>query len=123
MIRLAFSATCGSTARQMECSDEAWVISMMLIWCFASTANSRPAMPETPTMPLPSMRSSAMSLMEEMPLTRNRPGAGSALIRVPAKAGLKLLRMRMGIFFSIAGCMVGGWMTLAPKCDSSMASS
>lgn len=43
-------------------------------------------------------------------------------IRVPGNAGLKVFLIKMGMSASTAGCMVFGWMTLAPKYASSIAS-
>src|SRR5262249_32657864 len=48
---------------------------------------------------------------------------GSAVIRVPSHEGLLVLKMCTGILRSMAGNTVLGWRTLAPKYDSSAASS
>src|SRR5262249_34663480 len=48
---------------------------------------------------------------------------GSAVMRVPSHEGLLELKMCTGILRSIAGSTVLGWSTLAPKYDSSAASS
>lgn len=43
-------------------------------------------------------------------------------ILVPGKPGLKVFLMKMGTPADTAGCMVLGWITLAPKYASSIAS-
>src|SRR5262249_23439620 len=48
---------------------------------------------------------------------------GSAAMRVPSQEGLFVLKMCTGILRSMAGRTVLGWSTLAPKYESSAASS
>ena len=45
-----------------------------------------------------------------------------AVIVVPGSPGANVFRMRTGMPASIAGSTVRGWMTLAPKYESSAAS-
>ena len=49
-----------------------------------------------------------------MPLTTCRD-AGFATIEVPGACGEKVFRIRIGMSLAIAGAMVCGWITLAPK--------
>ena len=120
---LADAEAPGRTARQREYSDDAWVTMRTLISSSARALNMRRPMPAIPVMPLPCMRRSATSSIEEIPLIRNRSDVFPLPINVPSKPGLNVFLIRMGIFLSSAGCIVGGWMTFAPKWDISIASS
>ena len=62
-----------------------------------------------------------MSSMVVMPLTVNAD-VGRAQINVAGLFGAKVLRIQIGISRPIAGAMVCGWMTFAPKYASSIAS-
>ncbi len=119
---LAVAAAWGSMAKQMECSEEAWLMRMILIFSFARALKRRWETPVTPIMPLPWSWSKAMSLIEEMPLIAELRKLPSLLMTEPAKSGCMVFLMRMGMFFCIAGRIVGGWITLAPKWDISIAS-
>jgi hypothetical protein len=77
--------------------------------------------PGTPIMPAPSRFTSATCSMLVMPLT-GRLELGCAQISVPAFSGANVLRIQIGMSRPTAGAMVCGWMTLAPKYASSMAS-
>ena len=48
--------------------------------------------------------------------------SGCAQISVPIFSGAKVLRIQMGMPSLTAGAMVWGWITLAPKYASSIAS-
>ena len=86
-----------------------------------SAPNRRCAVPGTPIMPAPSRLTSAMFSMLVMPLTGSSR-VGRAQISVPGFSGAKVLRIQIGISRPTAGAMVCGWMTLAPKYASSIAS-
>ncbi len=58
-----------------------------------------------------------------MPRTPLGGGGTASRITVPGWAGSKLLHTRTGMPRSRTGGMVFGWSTLAPKKESSMASS
>src|SRR5690348_16447121 len=68
MTLLALPADLGSTTKHIECSDDAWLMSMTLIFSFASAPKSRIDMPATPINPAPSSRIRHTSLMDEMPV-------------------------------------------------------
>ena len=110
----ARSAWRASTTQQIECSEEPCEIITTEIPARCSAANTRSAVPGTPIMPAPSTLTSASWPIAVMPLTGGSAGEVAA-ITLPGCAGLKVLRMRIGIWRAIAGCMVCGWMTLAPK--------
>ena len=71
-------------------------------------------MPGTPIMAVPSRFTSAMPPIEANPLTGTSVEV-SGEIREPGDARLKVLRMMTGIPSRIAGVIVAGWITLAPK--------
>src|SRR5690242_14564197 len=60
-----------------------------------------------------------LQAMERMGLDE---GGGWETISVPSTSGRRELRMRTGMFFSMAGSTVAGCNTLAPKYASSAAS-
>ncbi len=86
-----------------------------------SAPNRRCAVPGTPIMPVPSRLISATRSMLVMPLTGSAD-VGLAQISVPTFSGAKVLRIQMGMPSLTAGAMVCGWITLAPKYASSIAS-
>ncbi len=86
-----------------------------------SAPNRRCAVPGTPIMPAPSTLIMAMFSIEVMPLTGSLE-LGWAQISEPGLSGAKVLRIQIGMPRPTAGAMVCGWMTLAPKYASSMAS-
>ncbi len=51
------------------------------------------------------------------------PLVESAEIKVPTAFGLNVFLIQIGMWCAMAGCMVEGKITLAPKCESSIASS
>ena len=92
---------------QIECSELAWEMSVTETPAPFSDANRRSAVPGTPIMPEPSRLTSAMPPIAVMPLI---PLTDStfAQMRLPAWAGLWLLRMRTGMSRLITGPMVWG---------------
>ena len=86
-----------------------------------SAPNRRCAVPGTPIMPAPSRLTSATASMVVMPLTF-RAEVGCAQISVPGFVAANVFLMTIGISRVTAGAIVCGWMTLAPKYASSMAS-
>jgi hypothetical protein len=85
--------------------------------------NTRAATPGTPAMPEPVTSTRATPRRKVRPRAPLPAGAAPACTRLPGWSGEKLLRTRTGMPFSRAGWMVFGWSTLAPKKESSMASS
>src|SRR5882762_10481086 len=110
-------------AKQIECSDDAWLIRITFIFSRARVANNLIDTPTTPNKPLPWTLIRLMLFMEEIPLMIRLLPLASSLILVPTKEGLKEFFIQIGILLAIAGCIVEGNMTLAPKWESSMASS
>ncbi len=98
----------------MLCSDEAWEIISTLAPCAATAAKVRAAMPGTPIIPRPATVTSASPRMTVSALTVP-PFPAWATTRVPGKAGLKVLRTLIGMPRSMAGSIVLGCSTLAPK--------
>ena len=60
-------------------------------------------------------RTSAVVLPLLLTLLRSFVAVLDVKILVPGKSGLKVFLMKMGTPAETAGCMVLGWMTLAPK--------
>mmetsp|Transcript_23921 Transcript_23921/g.74814 ORF Transcript_23921/g.74814 Transcript_23921/m.74814 type:complete len:215 (+) Transcript_23921:1327-1971(+) len=130
MAATAWSSSAERTAKQIECSEEACEI-MTTLTPASRTAEKMPlAVPGTPTMPVPSTEMSVMLSMVAKPLTRpSRLSLGSlfssslaSVMSVPGEESSKKLRMQIGILNFIAGSVVRGWSTLAPKYESSQAS-
>ena len=111
-----------STAKHMECSEDAWLISITLTFSFASAANNRIETPTTPCSPVPCTLSKLILLIDEMPLMIRSFPFPKALMIVPGKEGLNVFLTQIGMLLRMAGCMVAGKITFAPKCESSMAS-
>ena len=90
----------------------------------ASARNNRSATPGTPTIPGPRSVSSDRSPTEVIPLA-TLPAASAALreISVPGASGLNVFLIRIGMRFATAGAIVAECSTLAPKYESSIASS
>ena len=114
-------------AKVMECSDDAWEINTTFTPKFSSVENMRLATPGTPMSPDPSTFKRAMSSMEENPQTHFSVSVfvvDSFHMRDPRNFGLKVFRIMIGIggLLEMAGCIVLGWITLAPKYANSMAS-
>ena len=86
-----------------------------------SAPNRRCAVPGTPIMPAPSTFTIAMFSMLVMPLTGSLE-SGFAQISEPGFCGANVLRIQIGMPRPTAGAIVCGWITLAPKYASSMAS-
>ena len=83
----------------------------------ASALKMRIDVPATPIIPVPSMRNNPTREMDVTPLIAcvicdsgfSPPfSAKFRRISVPGKSGLKVFKMRIGIFLRIAGSMVGG---------------
>ena len=111
------------TAKQMESSDELWVMSTAEMPFRARALKTRPAMPGVPGMPGPVRFTTERSPRKDSPRTPLGGGGTSSRMRVPGWAGSKLLHTRTGMPRSRTGGMVLGCRTLAPKKESSMASS
>ncbi len=120
MAAACWACSCG-IAQQIECSELPCEIRMTEIPSSRSAPNSRCAVPGTPIMPVPSRFTSATRSMLVMPLMGSAE-VGWAQMSVPAFSGAKVLRIQIGIASFTAGAMVCGWITLAPKYASSIAS-
>ena len=86
-----------------------------------SAPNRRCAVPGTPIMPAPSRLTSAMRSIVVMPLTSGS-GSERSWISVPGLSAANVFLIQIGMRFCTAGAIVAGWITLAPKYASSIAS-
>ena len=108
------------TAKQMDCSDEACVMSGTLVPVEATAPNARAATPGTPSMPRPSivtnfcLRMAVTALMTCSPLYTFPFECPFAIRRVPGWDGLNVLQMRSPMPASTTGRIVFGCRTLAP---------
>ena len=117
-------------AKQMECSDDACEIMTTLTPASRTHEKMLDAVPGTPTMPVPSTLISVTFSMVANPFTsalegERAPTAAAArcsarsgrysAMRVPGAERLKKLRMAMGMLYFMAGSVVRGCSTLAPK--------
>ena len=93
----ASSAPASGTLKQIECSDEACVISETEIWRACSAANVRAAMPGTPSIPFPVTVTSACPIAAVSAFTGNRAGATRSDTSVPGEAGSPKGRTKIGI--------------------------
>ena len=107
--------------QQIECSELPCEIITTDTPASFNAANARSAVPGTPIIPAPSMSSSASPPKVVTPFTGG-VGLDRAPMRVPGCSGRNVLRMTIGMPRAMAGAIVCGWMTLAPKYDSSQAS-
>ena len=110
----ARSDSCCLTTQQIECSDEPCEIITTDTCAVRSAANTRSAVPGTPIRPVPSRFSTARSGLSVSPLIGPLT-ALLAVMRVPGCSGWNVLRMMIGKPRSIAGDMVCGCTTFAPK--------
>ena len=98
----------------MLCSDDACEIISTLAPRCATAAKVRAAMPGTPIMPRPATVTSASPRITVRALTVP-PFDDLGTTRVPGKLGLKVLRTLIVMPRSMAGSIVFGWSTFAPK--------
>ena len=89
----------------------------------ASARNSRSAVPGTPTMLRPRSVRSVRSRTELMPFARCSWPPRLREMSVPGAAGLSVFLIRIGIALATAGAIEAECSTVAPKYDSSIASS
>ncbi len=87
----AFCASSTDTARHIVCTEDAWVMRMILIFSRLRASKSLLLNPGTPTMPLPSSESRAMSSLLEMPMMSSRTRGACLSMRVPGNSGLNVL--------------------------------
>mmetsp|Transcript_40626 Transcript_40626/g.99797 ORF Transcript_40626/g.99797 Transcript_40626/m.99797 type:complete len:258 (-) Transcript_40626:1213-1986(-) len=123
----ALSPWSSGTATQIECSEEAWVIMMMLTSAEAMAPKNLLAAPLRPMMEAPSRLRTAILSIEVMPLmgmgapfllttmsfwswfrSRSRSVRHLPWITDPSKAGLKMLRTYTGMLASMHGTMADG---------------
>ena len=95
-------------AMHIECTDEAWVMRMMLMPARERASNRRELKPGTPTMPLPSSEMSAMPSEWAMPTTPPWVRGGFFSTSVPGSSGWKVSFTQMGMPSATTGWMVGG---------------
>ena len=88
----------------------------------AVVSNTRAAKPGTPLMPAPCTVSSPSPPRDVVAFTTLPSNTGSPVIVVPGCSGANVFRIRTGMCASIAGSTVRGWITFAPKYESSAAS-
>ena len=119
----ALGACSALTAKQMECSLLAWLIMITLTPASRTVPKMLLAVPGTPTMPVPSTLISVTFSMVAKPFTSWLAAGRTVLpgtctvsaMRVPGAARLKKLRIWIGMPNFIAGSVVRGCSTLAPK--------
>src|SRR6478672_12721228 len=90
--------------------------------CCDNTSNKRFEDPATPIIPDPSKVNNEMASICVIPLIGLVCASGWLDIRVPIASGSKVFLIQIGIAAFNTGCIVGGYNTLAPKCDNSIAS-
>ncbi len=100
--------------QQIECSDEPWEIITTDTPACLRAAKARSAVPGTPSIPAPSMLRMASPVKVVTPFTGVATSV-CAQMRVPGCAGLKVERAMMAMSRAMAGAMVCGWITFAPK--------
>src|SRR5438309_7357282 len=88
----------------------------------SNTSNSARRKPYAPSMRVDAICSTVMPVLCAMALTAPGQTAGSAATTVPGSSGASELQMRTGIRRAVAGSIVLGCSTLAPKYASSAAS-
>src|SRR5690606_39664290 len=87
MAVLANCASFSSIPKQMECSEEAWVIKITLIFSKDNVSNNRFEKPGIPIMPLPCKVNKAMLEILLMPVTGDPLLLTSLEMMVPAASG------------------------------------
>jgi len=110
----AVSALADGTVKQMECSDDACEMSDTDTPARSSAENVRPAMPGTPSMPLPDTVTSACSVTADNALTGYFVSVRRPEISVPVAEGSENGRMKSGVDRLTSGVSARGWSTLAP---------
>ncbi len=109
-------------AQQIECSELPCEIRMTEMPCSRSAPNRRCAVPGTPIMPAPSRLTSATCVDAGDALHRRAASAAWRRSACRASRARTCCGSRSGCLFVTAGAMVCGWITLAPKYASSIAS-
>ena len=118
----AASASSSRTPIDVEFSDEACDTRNTDMPLSASAVNIRLFTPITPTIDSPVTVMSVVPFMLDMPLMGLLSSSIFSFISVPGCSGLKVFLTFIGMFLTHTGYIVGGYMTLAPKLQSSMAS-
>ena len=103
-------------------SEADWLTRNALMFPSASTLNMRLSIPTIPTMEVPVSVIRLMSSIEDMPLMSRSSLRHSCLMEVPGAAGLKVFLISMGMPLRHTAYRVGGYITFAPKLQSSIAS-
>ncbi len=115
IIRLAFFSSDDLIPIHIECSEEAWVIITIFTLPLDKHSNNLLEYPGIPIIPLPSSVINEISSICEIPLIAENLLFDFIPITEPSSLGLNVFLMFIGIFFEIKGCIVGGYITLAPK--------
>ncbi len=90
------------------CTEEAWVISIILIPLRLSVSNRRLEKPGIPTIPLPSSEMRAMLSEFEIPMSLFLLLGGFFSMRVPWTSGSNVFFTYIGIPSATTGWIVGG---------------
>ena len=116
-------ASSSPTPMEIPVSDEDWQMRNTLMLCSARRLKILPSTPTIPTMEFPERVIRQVFPIEDMPVTglSSRP-VHTSWMTEPGSSGLKVFFTFMGMFFALTGNSVGGYMTLAPKLQSSIAS-
>ena len=107
-------ALASGTLKQIECSDDAWLIRETDTPCWCTAAKVRAAMPGMPSMPLPVTVTSACPLTADRAFTGWARSVRRREISVPRAPGSANGRMRMARLRPPTGMRARGWSTFAP---------
>ena len=110
----AVSALAAGTVKQIECSDDACDMSETETPSRCSAVNVRPAMPGTPSMPLPVTVTSACAVTADSAFTGYFVSVRRAEISVPAAVGSANGRTKSGVDRFASGVSARGCSTFAP---------
>ena len=93
---IAVSISSGTIAKVIECSEEAWVIKIILTSALESAPNKRAEIPGIPIIPEPDKLRSAILSIELIPLI-GIPSWLPTEINVPSSSGAKVFLILIGI--------------------------
>jgi hypothetical protein len=110
----ARSASPSGTLKQIECSDEAWLMSDTEIPARCIAPKVRAAMPGTPSMPLPVTVTSAWPGIADSAFTGYPLKVRRREISVPSRAGSANGRTRTAMARRLTGIRARGCRTFAP---------
>ena len=119
---IASSASSSFTPIDVEFSEDACDTMKTDMPLSAKVVKMRWLTPITPTIDKPVTVMRAVPLMLEIPLIGLWSPVTLSVMMVPSASGLKVFFTFIGIFFTQTGYIVGGYITFAPKLQSSIAS-